>query len=56
MILSLRRESEKRLARNFSLRDFHDVLLSTGAVSLNLLERNVRRWMDTAPLEQAGAD
>ena len=45
-ILDLRRRAERRLGERFDLRDFHDELLSTGAVPLDVLERHMQRWID----------
>lgn len=49
-ILELRREAEQRLGPRFDVRAFHDVVLSTGAVPLDVLSRVVRDWI-AAPLE-----
>jgi uncharacterized protein (DUF885 family) len=39
IINRLRDQEQKRLADNFSLREFHDKLLSAGSISLPLVER-----------------
>lgn len=44
-IASLRALAESGLAENFDIRKFHDVVLSGGAVSLPVLERQVREWI-----------
>jgi uncharacterized protein (DUF885 family) len=44
-IRALRNEAEKRLGDNFDLRAFHDVVLGSGSVPLNVLDANVRRWI-----------
>jgi uncharacterized protein (DUF885 family) len=41
----LRDEAAHRLGAAFSLRNFHDALLSTGAVSLSALEEHMGRWL-----------
>jgi len=44
-IQELRRRAEMRLGKNFDIREFHDVVLSRGAVTLDLLEEQVQRWL-----------
>ncbi|MCC7200702.1 MAG: DUF885 domain-containing protein [Gammaproteobacteria bacterium] len=44
-ILALRAEAEKALGPAFDLREFHDTLLSLGAVPLDTLERHLRDWI-----------
>lgn len=44
-ILELRRRAEHQLAGKFDIREFHDVVLSQGAIPLELLEANVDRWI-----------
>jgi uncharacterized protein (DUF885 family) len=44
-ILQLRREATETLGTKFDLRGFHDVVLGSGAVPLDVMESNVRRWM-----------
>ena len=44
-ILALRAEAEKALGPRFDIRQFHDVLLSTGAVPLSIMEKTVRDWI-----------
>jgi uncharacterized protein (DUF885 family) len=40
-----RRESAARLGEKFSVRDFHDLVLRTGPVSLPALASAVDRWI-----------
>ena len=42
---ALRRQAEKALGDRFSLKAFHDVVLSMGAVSLPVLRRRVEAWL-----------
>lgn len=42
----LREEAKQRLQDRFSLREFHDVILSHGPVSLMVLAASVRRWIE----------
>lgn len=44
-IQRLRRECEAALGKAFDLRAFHDVVLSEGALPLNVLEQRVSRWV-----------
>ena len=54
-MLALRARAERALGEGFDLRAFHDMLLDSGALPLELLERKVSDWLaglqfsDTAP-------
>ena len=45
-IKELRKRAEERLGDTFDIRSFHDTLLSTGAVSLDILEDHMNAYMD----------
>jgi len=45
-IRELRKMAEQRLGERFDLRAFHDMLLGSGAVPLDVLEANVQAWLD----------
>ena len=43
-ILALRDEAQRTLGARFTLKSFHDVVLKTGSVPLDVLSDVVRRW------------
>ncbi|HEY2290570.1 MAG TPA: DUF885 domain-containing protein [Thermoanaerobaculia bacterium] len=52
-IKELRRKAEKELGTGFDVRAFHDVVLGSGAVPLNVLENNVNQWLGSQKRERA---
>ena len=54
-ISQLRAEAERQLGPKFDIRDFHDVVLSNGAVPLEVLEKEVRDWIARAAVEKGTA-
>jgi uncharacterized protein (DUF885 family)/ketosteroid isomerase-like protein len=46
-IRGLRAEAEQRLGAKFDVREFHDTVLASGAVPLDVLEKNVHGWIET---------
>lgn len=46
-ILELRREAELALGERFDLRRFHDAVLRNGSVPLDVLESEIRAWIET---------
>ncbi|CAM4027798.1 DUF885 domain-containing protein [Gillisia limnaea] len=46
-IVELREEAKVQLGNDFDLREFHDVVLLSGAVPLNILEEMVQEWADS---------
>ena len=45
-ILAMRERARQRLGDKFDLREFHDVVLSDGAVPLSILEKLVDQWVE----------
>ena len=54
-IQQLRTEAEARLGPKFDIRDFHDVVLSNGAVPLEVLDNQVRDWIARTSVEKGTA-
>ena len=52
-IKELRHKAEKDLGTGFDVRAFHDVVLGSGSVPLNVLENNVNRWIGEQQRERA---
>jgi len=46
-ILELRRKAQERLGDRFDIREFHNVILTNGALPLSILERVVDAWLDS---------
>ncbi len=44
-IQELRKRAELQLGENFNIKDFHDRVLSSGAVTLEVLEDNINTWL-----------
>lgn len=44
-IQELRQYAEQQLGERFDIRDFHDTILTGGAMPLNVLERRVKNWV-----------
>lgn len=45
-ILELRENAKKKLGDKFDIREFHDVVLTSGPVPLNILEEMVNSWIE----------
>jgi len=44
-IIELREKAKKQLGDRFDIRQFHEVVLTNGAVPLDVLEKLVDRWI-----------
>ena len=44
-ILELREMAKKQLGPKFNIREFHDIVLTRGALPLDMLEENVKAWV-----------
>ena len=51
-ILRLRAEAERQLGSRFSIIEFHQTVLGSGAVPLSVLGENIRRWQASATQEE----
>ena len=54
-ILELRAEAERALGAKFDVRAFHDTVLGSGALPLEVLERQVRAWIAAQSHAAAGS-
>jgi uncharacterized protein (DUF885 family) len=45
-ILELRENAKQKLGDKFDIREFHDVVLTSGAVTLDVLEEMVNSWVE----------
>lgn len=46
-ILELREAAKAKLGDQFDIREFHDEVLRSGAIPLNVLEENINTWVET---------
>jgi uncharacterized protein (DUF885 family) len=53
-ILELRGRAERELGANFDIRDFHDVVLLSGGVTLSVLDDQVDRYIDQVKERHSG--
>jgi uncharacterized protein (DUF885 family) len=43
----LRRKAEQRLGARFDIREFHEQVVGSGSLPLDVLEAKLERWMAT---------
>jgi uncharacterized protein (DUF885 family) len=55
LIRTLREEAEHALGANFDIREFHHAVLRNGSIPLDVLEQEVRSWIDQEKLKAAEA-
>ena len=48
-IQELRKRAQQKLGKHFDIRGFHDTVLGSGALPLDLLEKNVDAWIAAQP-------
>lgn len=53
-LLRLREEARTMMGDRFDIRDFHDIVLRSGPVPLDILAENVRAWARPKPAATAG--
>ena len=44
-ILELRARAQKELGSKFDIREFHDQVIDSGALPLNVLEQQINEWI-----------
>ena len=50
-IQELRERAQLRLGKRFSLKDFHDQVLSDGVLPMHLLETKIDNWIASQPFK-----
>jgi uncharacterized protein (DUF885 family) len=55
-IRELRTRAREKLGTKFDLKEFHDVVLGSGPLPLDILERNVNEWIATKARPGVGSE
>ena len=48
-MLELRQRAQKELGSRFDIRSFHDLIIDSGALPLDMLDARVRNWVRDQP-------
>ncbi len=53
-IIGLREKAEREMNGNFDIKQFHNIILESGCVPLQLLEKNINTWIDHEKIKMKG--
>ncbi|WP_417663737.1 DUF885 domain-containing protein [Pseudidiomarina donghaiensis] len=56
LIRQLRTEAEEALGADFDIREFHYQVLKNGSIPLDILEREVRQWIDETVAQRSSSE
>lgn len=55
-IIKIRADAEQALGSRFDIREFHDALIGSGPMPLDILERRMRVWTDQTRAASGAGD